>query len=321
MIELTIRSGKYSKKTLDKALSSFFDTQRDIDLFLEALVETGQVAKERQNYVFPEAEKHIYKKPRYVDFPTYSYAKNRVGIRAGKEWVERYGYPIDMYLSKVFVDGKWVNIKEKPKLSLVKGRYPETIEAWRAEIPAPIRRKYNITPNTPIHTRVESISYKYFATLKLWGYRYRVMLDYGETKNGINPRDLELDGRNFTNQVKKDISNSIEKDKENIRNLILNLLEKADPEYYGLYRESENADNVGENIEAIPLRDDTKLAPVVELRDLENKRRIIEWNTEEKKHIPKPSDFKTTFYLDMGLAQKRGQTKLTIKWRNRGGFK
>lgn len=326
MIKITLKSGTYTKKQLDDVLSKTFDTQRDIDLFIEAIVDTGQVIKKQNNYVFPQAEKVTHKYPSYYKLSTYYYGgRDRVGVRGGTEWVEKHGYPSNMYLSKIKIGDKWVNIKEKPSLDLVKGRgykSKQTLEKWRAQIPVEIQRKYNITPDTQISVAVTQQTFNYYANPQIWGYRYRVMLAYGETKNGANPRSLEIEGHSFVAKIKKDISDSIEKHQRNIKQTMLRLLEKGDPEYYGLYAESDNAGTIGENIQIEPLMNRSRYVPIVELSDLENNRIIIDWNTlQEKQSIPSPNEFQTNLHIDQGLAMTRGQTKLEMKWKNRGGFK
>jgi len=322
MIKLSIRSGTYTKKQLDKKLAIYFDKKLDIDLFLEAIVETGQTVKKGKKYVFPEVTKQTYTTPRYYTLTTYIYGgRERVGIRGGKEWIDARGYPTGMIISRAYINGKWIDIKEKPRLKLVKGRSPETREAWRAEIPADIKNKYNIISTTPIRVRVDKITHRYLTNLQLWGYRYRVMLSYGETKNGANIRNLEIDGRSFINNIKRDISKTIIVDQQRIKKTILGLLSDGDPEYYGLYEETESAGNVGENIEAIPLRTRTTLVPIVELRDLDNKRVILNWNTDgEKTKIPNLSEFNVSSTINQGISRARGQTKLGKRWSNKGGF-
>ena len=323
MIDLSLRSGKYTKKRLDTKLGVFFETQRDIDLFIEALIKTGQITKTKRTYNLAETEREVYTTPRYYDLSSYIYGgRGRVGVRGGKDWIDTRGYPTSMVISKAYLDGKWVDITEKTGLKLVKGRSPETREAWRAEIPAEIKDKYNIMPTTPIRVRVDAITYRYLTSLKLWGYQYRVMLSYGETKKKQNIRFLEIDGRSFTNTVKREISNTILRDQEKIKNTILKLLSDADSEYYGLYEETDVAGNVGENIEAIPVLKKNPLVAIVELRDLQNKRVIIDWDTvTEKTRIPKTSDFRTSLHIDQGVASARGQTRLDKRWTNKGGFR
>ena len=323
MIRFSLRSGIYTKKQLNKILSPYFDKKLDIDLFLESIIETKQVVKKGINYIFPESKRRTYTKPRYTSFPTYKYAGvERVGVRAGASWVKKHGYPTDMFISKALIKGEWVRIPGKQRLKLVKGRYPTSIEAWRAEVPFEIRKKYGITPDTPIRVRIDTTAYQYLAILQLWGYRYRVMLSYGETKNGVNPRSLEIDGRSFVHTVKRDISETIERDQQRIKKTILGLLSDADEEYYNLYEETVIAGKDSENIEAIPLARRTALVPIVELRDLDNKRIIINWDTStEKTKIPSISEFNTSSTIDHSISSARGQTKLTKRWSNKGGFK
>lgn len=322
LIDISLRSGKYTKKQLDKKLSRYIKEQQDIDLFTEALIKTGQVTKQKRAYILPLGKQHKYTTPNYYTLPTYIYGgRGRTGVRGGKEWIDERGYPTGMFLSKALVNGEWVDIKEKPKMLLVKGRRPETSEAWRAQVPTDIQRKYGITQTTELRVRVDETTYEYITSLKLWGYQYGVMLSYGETKEGANTRFLELGGQNFTNSVKKDISDTIKRDQKQIKNIILKLLSDADSEYYGLYEETDNAGNVGENIEATPLVRRNPLIAKVELRDLKNGRVIVDWDTvSEKSKIPSPSDFRVNIHINQEIASARGQTALDIKWKNKGGF-
>lgn len=323
MINITLRSGKYTKKRLNAKLSRYIEEKRDIDLFIEAMIKTGQITKEKRKYVLAETESKTLKYPKYYSLPSFRYGdRGRVGVRGGKEWIDARGFPSGMSLSKVFIGGKWVDIKEKPQMKLVKGRSPEGKEAWRAQVPVEIQRKYNLTPDATLRVRVDTVATQFFSRLYLWGYQYRVMLAYGETKGGANTRYLEIDGRSFVNRVKRDISSTIERDQRHIKNTILKLLSDADSEYYGLYEETEKAGNVGENIEAIPLVERDPQVAIVELRDLQNRRVIIDWDTVTgKTKIPRISDFRTSLHIDQGLALSRGQTRLSKKWTNTGGFK
>lgn len=323
MINITLRSGKYSKKLLDTKLSRYIEEKRDIDLFIEAMIKTGQITKEKRTYVLAETESKTLKYPKYYSLPSYRYGgSGRVGVRGGKDWIDARGFPSGMSLSKAFVDGKWVNIKEKPQMRLVKGRSPEGKEAWRAQVPVEIQRKYNLTPDATLRVRVDTVTTQFFSRLNLWGYQYQVMLAYGETKqNASTNRFLEIDGQDFTNNVKKDISATIERDQRRIKNIILKLLSDADNEYYGLYEKTDDAGNVSESIKAVPLSEKNPLIARVELRDLKNGRVIINWNTiTEKAKIPKPSDFKLKSHINEGIAALRGQTAASSKFTNTGGF-
>lgn len=317
MIKITLRSGVYSFDRLDKKLSDFMDDKTDRDLFINALMNTGQIEKRKNYFILPETHKYEYSTPKYVDLETYKYAGgNRVGVRVGKEWVDRFGFPSEFYISKVEVDGELVNVKEKPRLSVVKGRYPDTIEAWRAEIPSEIRKKYNITPNSNIHMAVKTTTQKLFTELQLWGYKYRVMLMYGETSNGVNPRNLELDGNGFVSETKRDISSDLKRDQQKIKKTIEQLLFNADAEYFSLYQKSKQDGYVSDNIEAVPLKEKTSIPPVVEFRDLANKRIIADWNATSKDNIPTFDEFRSNLNIDFGLQRVRGKTNLEKKFGN-----
>ncbi|MBS3748194.1 MAG: hypothetical protein KGY67_00660 [Candidatus Thermoplasmatota archaeon] len=318
MIKISLKSGTYTFGSLDKNLSTFFDDKIDRDLFIKALMNTGQIEKQGNIFILPETHKYEYTRPKYVDLETYRYAGGgRVGVRVGNEWVDKFGFPSEFYISKIEVDGEMINVKEKPQLSVVKGRYPETIEAWRAEIPSEIRKKYNITPKTKIHMAVKSTTYELFTNLQLWGYRYRVMLMYGETSNGVNPRNLELDGSGFVSETKRDISSDLKRDQRKIKKTIEKLLFNADAEYFSLYEQSKQDGYISDNLEAIPLKEKTSIPPIVQFRDLANKRIIANWESSEKQKIPDYDEFRVNLNLDFGLQRIRGKTKLEKKWGNK----
>ena len=322
MINITLRSGKYSKKQLDNKLSRYIEERRDIDLFIEAMIKTGQITKEKRTYVLAKMKSRTLKYPKYYSLPSFIYGGGgRVGVRGGKDWIDERGFPSGMSLSKAFVDGKWVDIKEKPQMKLVKGRSPMGGEAWRAQVPVEIQRKYGLTPDATLKVRVDIITKQFFSNLRLWGYQYMTMLSYGETKVGASARFLELGGQSFVNSIKKDISDTISRDQKRIKNIILKLLSDADSEYYGLYEKTEDVDNVSENIKAIPLIEKSLLIAKVELRDLKNGRVILDWNTiTEKSKIPKPSDFKLKSHINEEISASRGETATSRKFTNTGGF-
>lgn len=322
MIDITLRSGKYTLKRLKTALGKYFEDERDSSLFIESLLKTGQITKEKRRYVIPQGKKETYSTARKHRLSTYYYGgRGRVGVRGGKDWVGDFGYPSNMVLDRVRIKGKWIDIKEKPKLVLVKGRSPEGKEAWRAQIPASIQQSYSIMPDTPIDVNVTETTSTFFSRLKLWGYQYEVLIAYGETKKSANTRFLEIEGQNFTNNVGMDIHDTIERDQRQIKATILKLLDDADSNYYDLYAETETAGKSEESVKAIPVLKRNPLFAKIRFQDLQNMRTIVEWDTlKEHSKIPKTSDFKATSNIDAARARSRGQTLLDVKWKNRGGF-
>jgi len=230
-----------------------------------------------------------------------------------------------MYIDRVYKKGKWIKIKEKKQLPLVKGRgydAEETVEKWRAQIPIDIQQKYDIGIGTPVEVVVVEETYDYYTTLQLWGYLYRVMLGYGETKDGANIRFLELDGNHFINQTTKtDLTDIITREQKRIKNIMLTLLSKEDSEYYGLYNESETDNKTSENVSLEPLKTKRGFITQITLNDLANSREIIKWYTyEEQTQIPKTTDFIVVNNVNQGITNARGQTTLGLRWNNKGGF-
>lgn len=96
-------------------------------------------------------------------------SRYRVGIGMPTRWVREYGYPADLRLFEIYdiKSGKWIHVKEEPILRLV----PWHKEAWRAQVPAPIARKYNMyafPEEHPLFTKYAMpvrLKYKYYTTV------------------------------------------------------------------------------------------------------------------------------------------------------------
>jgi len=269
MIEITIPSGRYTREELFDKLSKYFETDEDLEMFITAMQETNQLIElkeeekteeEKGKIIFATAEKKKVKRttPLYLNIPPeseiaeedrinqisvfrYTYytergeKKPRIAIRAGANWIKKHGTPQSVTLIKIFKDGKWIKIPEKPTFYPTKSpRYPKTIEAFRAEIPREIVRKYGITENTPLRVKMEMMVTGYLTTLKLWGYAITCMIFFGETKGKANPRNLELLGEDFVYETRRNIREMLKAKSDKTMSLLLKWLEKIDLEYRGV---------------------------------------------------------------------------------------
>jgi len=350
MIRITIKSGRYTLDELMKILSPHFSTDDDVDLFITAMQQTNQLI-EVEHGVFETAEyKPVVKRktPLYLEvtpktgkareeeiegISVYHYGgpRNvpapRVGIRAGAGWTKKHGIPTEIKITKIFKEGRWVPVKETVVISPVPGRSPKTVEAWRAEIPRPIVRKYGITPETPIRIRVATLIRDFFATLQLWGYALLVMIFFGATKGGANPRNLELIGDDFVTPISTNIKEGLMEKSDKVETLLYDWLEKFNPEYYALYEESGDTVEVQEPFSGAgpePLKKhEARIAKIQFLDPNRMVEKIAIYQTREPyDHIPPLSAFeKVVDNVIYSLKEKRGKTKLIqARLPNVGGF-
>jgi len=257
MIEITIPSGRYTREELFDKLSKYFKTDEDIEMFITAMQETNQIVEVEPNVFETTAKREVKRRvPLYLTIPPedevmgdrinqiyvfrwtyYTYKGEklpRIAIRAGANWVKRRGTPLRATLIKIYKDGRWIRIPERPVMLPGTPRYPKTIEAYRAEIPREIVRKYGITRDTPLRVKLETMVTNYLATLRLWGYAITCMIFFGETKNKVNPRTLELIGRDFVYETRRNIREMLETKSNKVLSLMQEVLEKLDLEYYAL---------------------------------------------------------------------------------------
>ena len=357
MIRITIPSGRYTLEELRKRLEKRFKTDEDLEAFITAMQETNQLIElkeeekeeeEKGKPVFVTAERRAVKRvtPKYLRVPpeeevmgdrinriyvfrwTYYTYKGRklprIAIRAGKNWVEKYGIPERAILYAIEKEGRKIRIPERPVLRPAVPRYPETIEAYRAEIPRAIVRKYGITRDTPCYVRLEYLVTHYYATLQLWGYVIQVMISFGETKGGVNPRTLELIGSNMVYPTSREIIRDMRESGEKVETLLRRWIEEFNPEYARLLELSDEAGTTvtelpdyrkGKGTEAIPLKEREERIARIEFLDpnrgIDTQIAIYE-TYKPFDHIPPLSAFRKVVKdtIIYGLVEARGVTKL-----------
>jgi len=362
LIRITIPSGRYTLEELRKRLEKRFKTDEDLEAFITAMQETNQLIElkeeekeeeEKGKPVFVTAERRAVKRvtPKYLRVPpeeevmgdrinriyvfrwTYYTYKGRklprIAIRAGKNWVEKYGIPERAILYAIEKEGRKIRIPEKPVLRPAVPRYPETIEAYRAEIPRAIVRKYGITRDTPCYVRLEYLVTHYYATLQLWGYVIQVMISFGETKGGVNPRTLELIGSNMVYPTSREIIRDMKESGEKVEKLLREWLYKFNPEYAMLLELSDEADTTETILpEAIPKEEEEekKGTEVIPLKEREERVARIIFRDPNRgipeiaiyetykpyDHIPPLSAFRKIRRdtINYALTKARGVTKL-----------
>ena len=342
MINITIPSGRYSLEELRTILSKSLTTDRDVELFITAMQQTNQLIEVERNTLETATKRAIKRRtPLYVTIPPESTVENRenaisvfrwtyyttssgeklprIAIRAGINWIKKHGYPLSAVLYKIYKNGEWVNIPERPTLFAGKGRYPTTIEAWRAEIPRGIVRKYGITNETPVKLRLENITINYQTTLTLWGYTMGAMISFGETKGGSMNRDLQLLGEDFVSPVTITLQEDIKNAGDKIINTLEDWLEGYDKEYYSMLVKTDQDDRLGITVPHVgemlePLVGEE--AEIARIQFLDNDRyanttvAIAQTDTPYSR-IPPLSAFKTIVdNMNYERKEARGETKL-----------
>jgi hypothetical protein len=284
-------------------------SDEDFNEFISAMQKTGQITETRRNFFRPTVEveittpSHSYltispekKKPadtgivaKKDTISVFHWVGGRINIRAGKEWIDKYGTPEQVTLFKIFKDGKWITLplKERPTITTTRSpRYPNTVEAYRSEIPAAIVRKYGLTGKEPVRLRIDRIVKNYLSYLQLYGYELDVMSFFGETKNARTSdprhakgiRDMELQGTRFPYETKGDITNEIRSRGDKALNVTQAWLEKYDEGYSLLFGLSKRSDVTppNEGARIIPLIEKPSIDTRFILRDIEKDRTILE---------------------------------------------
>jgi hypothetical protein len=309
MIRIIVLPKEY---TLDEFKNLFIKntgntSDKDFDEFISAMQKTGQIVESRKNIFRPTVDVEI-------TTPTHKYltiepekktprdkgivAKNdsisvfrwvgkRINVRAGKNWIERYGTPVQIKLLKIIKDGKEITLSkaEQPIITTTKSpRYPNTIEAYRAEIPAAIVRKYGLTGKEPIRIRIDRLVKNYLSFLQLYGYEIDVMTFFGETKKEKRDtrhikgkREMELQGLIFPYETKGDISDEIRKRGDDALKLTQTWLEKYDAGYSLLFDDSQRKDvkPPSEGVGITPLIAKPEVETRFILRDVEKDREVL----------------------------------------------
>jgi hypothetical protein len=316
MIKRQLRSGTYSFPELSRSLAKSFIKDEDGNIFIEAMVKTGQILKQYDQYILPIGEVKELLKPKYYAFPLISGGEgDRVAIRQGKEWVTKYGVPSVMYLLGMEKSGIYKRIKENIPLIVSKGRLPETTEAFRAQIPTSVQREYNITKEDIVHIRIDELTKDYFTNLRLWGFEYLEMIAfmYKSKEHTYNDRALELTAYDIIHPTYMSISENIENTRNKIKYLMMELLEKAEPEYHNLILNFEEYDT-GSTHKPLMKKTDPPPFPKITFKDLKSNKIILYWRAYSPfSDVLQTTDFVLTDYVNQNLKIKRG-------FINRGGF-
>jgi hypothetical protein len=279
LIRITIRGGTYTLKKLRDILSNRFEKKEDLEKFITAMEQTNQLRKERNRYItkevreiertlYPEITTYVYGGPKDIEW-------SRCGIRGSKEWIDRYGYPTEMHLTRVQQpDGTWIAVKEEDKINIpiVRGRYPEGVEAWRAQIPIHIIKKYGIKcwgteqpRNTNIRLAITTRKRGFFTLLKLWGYNAHVEQTFDYTKTAQGTRTLELRAEDFAYRTEQNITELQNERLELVKKIKDGWCKEFDPEYGSLF-DTTWAEETGRGFS--PLEEEPKLTPTVTLYDI-----------------------------------------------------
>ena len=285
MIRITVRPKEYTRGELKNIFARYSEKEEDFEDWLSAMQTTGQLIEKGKKF-YPATM------PEYVERPTRQYKTLGVITYGGKKTVEDIRVairarakemretPTDMHLIAVYdKDGKRTDISEKPRLVAAAGRGSERRgEVWRANIPAEIRRKYNIKPGMEARIRIEGISKQYFSRLILWGYSVQAMISFGETGKHQQDRDLELHGWEFPYEVQPNIREQMALNGVRVLNILRSWVEKYDPIYSeifldgGVNQDEISSPNAG--VEPTALVRPPRRKSHVQFRDLQKGRTI-----------------------------------------------
>jgi len=255
-INIVVRPKKYSIDELRELFNKFSKDDGDFEEWLSAMQITGQLSKTKVKDQFIPTRIGKVKKPSRPQYKTYEIVLAggrsdaefpRIGIKTlirERTRVDPTAMTLIQYMDE---KGNWVNIPEKPKLSLQK---PRPSEKWRAEIvglTGEARKKYPIKiarrgqKGTLVKVRIEGTIRRYFSRLRLWGYDVESMVSFGVTAEGKNPRDLELHCWQFPYETKGSIKSEITIIGEKSIAVMASWLEKFDIEYYNLFNSCDAA--------------------------------------------------------------------------------
>ena len=254
-IDISVRPKRYSLEELRELFNRYSTVARDFEEWLSAMQITGQLTKARGQYIPTKiGEIKTPAKPQYKEYEAV--------LAGGRSDVEtpRFGIktlvsegtrvdPTEMYLIQ-YTDnkGNWVDVPERPKLSLQKPR--SKYEKWRAEVvglPADIRKKYPIKiakggkKGTILKVRIAGTISRYFSALRLWGYNVESMISFGVTGSAKNPRDLEIHGWDFPYETKGNITTEITNIGEKSIGVMAAWLQSFDVEYHNLFNACDSA--------------------------------------------------------------------------------
>lgn len=133
----------------------------------------------------PTIEKKILPRKKSVNVEVTRYGGKGKTIRPGIEGF--YPIPLDMTITHIYRNGKWIRITEKPMGQ--PGKRRENV--WRSQIPAKIYRQYNILPRDYIRIAYKTITPDFIVPIQ-----YRDIISYArwypayKTAFWIIPEDL-----------------------------------------------------------------------------------------------------------------------------------
>lgn len=250
MIKIMIKAGEYTLRELRSILSKEFKNREDLEKFITAMEKTNQLSRRGNKFVTEKLQEIV--RTIYPEFTTYVYGGSskakqpRCGIRAGKEWQDKYGFPEELHITSIRQrDGKWIPITKEDRvtISAIKGRTPEGKEAWRAHLPRDLNRKYNIKcptgvesdRNTKIRVAVTTRAKGYFVTLILWGYSIHVEQTFNYNRTSQGKRNIELRAEDFAYSTGRNITELQENYCEKVKRIKDKWCKKFDPEYHYLF--------------------------------------------------------------------------------------
>lgn len=284
MININIESKTYTYDELKALFNKFSDREDDFEDFINAMQLTGQLKETKGGKFRPTqiSEVKTLETLRYETLTTVLAGGKkevpfpRVGIHGLK--TKTRTIPTEMKIIKYKdTKGNWIDIPERPSLV---ARRPRESERWRAEIPAEIRRKYNIKLDQEVRIAIGSVSFDFFSKLRLWGYSIQAMITFGQTGGHKSDRDLELHGWNFAYEAKPNLREQMDRMGDNILNALRSWLERYDIRYYetfmmgGANQDEIKSPEIIEGMGPTPLISQIKGASQIQFRDTQKGRNI-----------------------------------------------
>ena len=264
MIEILVKAGSHTIEEIRQRLRHFFrgttNPEKNIDEFLLAMEVSGQLKRRGDRYITSQRPGRIRRTAITETQPTISAGgRERVGVHLPKGWEEEHGHPVRVYLTAV----RGTPI---PPVRL-KELTPRPSEAWRAEIPAEIRRRYDIKRRDEVTFTIESIKETGWQTLKLWGYSLRpaVTFEYKRTRRGM--REMELIVTNIPFEVSRDIQEDVRTAIDKAQTLMRRWLKDFDVIYGSFFDEETIKKTWG--TPTSPLTKKPSIAPTIRFTDLD----------------------------------------------------
>lgn len=253
-IDITLRPRKYTLDELRELYNRYSTDESDFDEWISAMQITGQIARREDNYIPAgmETTKPKKVKPFTKEFEAVLAGGSseikypRFGIRTLIKERTRVD-PVEMkliaYQNK---NGRWIDVPEKPVLSL---QSPREAEKWRAEVVGlrGARSKYPIIvantdkgiKGTRLIVEISGTMKTYFSKLILWGFDLECMITFGITRTKAeNPRDLEIHGYKFPFETFGAITKELATYRDKACDILREWLLSYNIEYYNLLTSS-----------------------------------------------------------------------------------